>query len=395
MRLLVALGAWLVVAILATRAEAQVSLTGAPIHSGMNHPNNVNQLMISQLDCQQKTTFTFAVKGLAAQKTLSVWATSQGGDCTQSAQRNPGATQTCYEVKAAFIPTAPPSESLVITSDAIVNGNGKGGAGGVMSCVDSTAGDAPRKLVLYFLIDEASGNVTNRSTYDIDFDLRGPQPPSSLAPSTFDESTLLVKFCPPIGTTDVAGYKVFCDASGASGTGSSADDPVCSTTSTTTATTATSTSAGGSGDATSGGGGATAASSSSSVASTSSSGGGVSTCASTKFTSGGSASGLVECASVAGISTVEAKAPGFSVGVLSAVAMAAYDNVGNIGALSSVVCAKPQPVTDFFESYNSAGGKGGNGFYCQAGPGPGSPLGGLAFGLTLAAIVLRRHRGDR
>jgi len=314
-----------------------------------------------------------------------VWASSQGGDCTQSAQRNPGATQTCYEVMAAFIPTAPPSASLVITSDAIVNGNGKGGAGGVMSCVDSTAGDAPRKLVLYFLIDEASGNVTDSTTYNIDFDLRGPQPPSSLAPSTFDESTLLVKFCPPVGTTDVAGYKVFCDASGASGSESSASDPMCSDSNSTTAT---STSAGGGGDT-------TTASASSSIASSSSSGGGVGTCTSAKFTAGASASGIVECASVAGISTIEANAPGFSVGVLGAVALAAYDNVGNVGALSSIACAKTEPVTDFFESYNAAGGKGGNGFYCQAGAGPSSPLGFLAFGLTLAAVALRRTRGER
>jgi hypothetical protein len=116
---------------------------------------------------------------------------------------------------------------------------------------------------------------------------------------------------------------------------------------------------------------------------------------STKFSAGASASGLVECGSIAGISTIEGKAPGFSVGVLGAVALAAYDNVGNVGALSSVVCAKPEPVTDFFESYKEAGGTGGNGFYCQAGTSRPSPLGVLAFSLVLAAVVLRRQRGER
>lgn len=399
-RLFAAFAAWLVVQLTAPLAAAQVSLTGAPIHSGMNHPNNANQLMISRVDCQSKTTFTFAVKGLAAQKTLSVWATSQGGDCTQSAQRNPGATQTCYEVKAAYIPTAPPSDSLVLTSDAIVNGNGEGGAGGVSNCSDTTAGDAPRKLVLFFLIDEASGNVTDKTTYNIDFDLRGPPAPTSLAPSTFDESTLLVKYCTPAGTTDVAGYKIYCDATGASGVASSSADPVCSTTNTTTAattttTTTTGTTSGGGSDATtSGGGGASASSASSSVAS-SSTGGSTDTCTSSAFVAGMDPSGLVECASVPGITSIEAQAPGFDVGVLGAVAIAAYDNVGNVGKLSNIVCATPEEVTDFFEAYKAAGGQAGGGCYCHLGRGEVSSLGLLAFALGLAGLVWRRKRGAR
>jgi hypothetical protein len=383
---------------LSATAAAQVSLNGAPLHSGMNHPNNASPLMVSQADCNAQTTFTFAVTGLAAQKTLSVWASSQGGDCTQQTQRNPGSTQTCYQVLAPFIPNTPPSASVVLTSTAIVGGSGGSGAGGVTGCSDTTAGDAPRKLVLYFLIDEATGNVTDSTKYDIDFDLRGPPPPTNLAPSTFNESSLLVKFCSPPGTTDVAGYKLYCDPSGATGTVSSSTDPNCTlTTTSTTAATTTSTSGAGGSSSTSGVGGSStdAASSSSSVASSSASGGGTSTCTTSAFKSGTTPTGLVECASVNGITAVEAEAPGFTVGKLGAVAIAAFDNVGNVGVLSTIVCGQTEEVTDFFEGYRSAGGTGGNGCYCHAGRGDVSRLGALAFVLGVALMTLRRNRGVR
>jgi len=370
-------------------ATAQVQLNGAPLHSGMNHPNNANPLMISQADCNAQTTFTFAVTGLTVQKTLSVWASSQGGDCTQQTARNPGSTQTCYQVLAPFIPTTPPSASVALTSASVVGGSGGGGAGGVMGCSDSTAGDAPRKLVLFFLIDEASGNVTDSVKYDIDFDLRGPPPPVSLAPSTFNESTLLVKFCTPPGTTDVAGYKIYCDPTNASGSISSSADPVCSDNTsavTTSAATTTSGAGGSSSDA--------AASSSSSVASSTSSGGGA-TCATTSFSAGQKTTGLVECATVNGLTAIEAEADGFTIGKLGAVAIAAFDNVGNVGVLSAVVCGQTEEVTDFFEAYRTAGGTGGNGCYCRAGHGEVSRLGALAFALGVALLGWRRNRGVR
>jgi hypothetical protein len=405
----------LLVALLALCANpatsfAQVALNGAPIHSGANHPNNASLLTVSQADCLQQTTFTFAVTGLTAQKTLSLWASAQGGDCTQSAQRNPGSTQTCYQVKAAYIPTLPPSDSVVVTAAALVNGIAGTGASGVANCIDSTAGDAPRKLVLYFLLDEASGNVTDSVTYDITFDLRGPPAPLNLAPSTFDDTTLLVKFCTPPGTTDVAGYYVYCDASGASGTVSSSANPVCSSTDTTTSTTVSSTAettsassstsgAGGSTASASSGGGTTAVSSSesaSSASSSSSSTGGTSTCTSSKFTAGLVPSGLVECKALSGITSISAEAPGFTVGVLGAVAIAGYDNVGNVGPLSTVVCGQTEAVTDFFEKYREVGGAGGNGCYCTFGRDEASPLGAFAF-LTgvLAVAARRRQRGAK
>lgn len=398
MRVLVALLALFGASMLAGSAAAQVQLNGAPIHSGTNHPNNASPLMISQADCNDPTTFTFAVTGLTAQKTLSVWASSQGGDCTQQSQRNPGSTQTCYEVMPAFIPTEPPSASIALASSAIVGGSGSGGASGVSGCDDSTAGDAPRTLVLYFLIDEASGDVTDSVTYDIDFDLRGPPPPTNLAPSTFDESVLLVKYCSPAGTTDVAGYKLYCDPSGATGDVSSSADPVCTSTSTSATTSTTTTSGAGGSSGTSGVGGSStdaSVSASSSVASSSASGGETSTCTSSAFSAGQAADNLVECATVSGLTAVSAQAPGFTVGTLGAVAIAAFDNVGNLGPLSTVVCGQTEEVTDFFEDYRNSGGTAGDGCYCGVVHGSPSRIGAAAFMLGLALIALRRVRGAR
>jgi hypothetical protein len=65
-----------------------------------------------------------------------------------------------------------------------------------------------------------------------------------------------------------------------------------------------------------------------------------------------------------------------------------------VGVLSSTRCATPVEVTDFFEAYKDAGGKGGGGFFCSVGQGR-TPS-GACLGLLLvatAAQVLRRRAG--
>lgn len=49
------------------------------------------------------------------------------------------------------------------------------------------------------------------------------------------------------------------------------------------------------------------------------------------------------------------------------IAVAGIDAVGNVGTLSMINCAKPQPIDDFYKLYREAGGKAGGG-YCTAGP---------------------------
>jgi hypothetical protein len=78
-------------------------------------------------------------------------------------------------------------------------------------------------------------------------------------------------------------------------------------------------------------------------------------------------------------------------GVNYTVALAARDNFKNRGKLSDTTCNTPQLVTDFFESYREAGGKGGGGF-CSIHAGPSSTLAGALAVAALALVARRRSR---
>lgn len=79
-----------------------------------------------------------------------------------------------------------------------------------------------------------------------------------------------------------------------------------------------------------------------------------------------------------------------------AVAMSAVDQIGNIGVLSGQACGTPANVTDFFELYRAAGGKGGGGL-CALSRVPSRAAAGVvtAAGLLAFAGVLRRARRRR
>jgi hypothetical protein len=92
-------------------------------------------------------------------------------------------------------------------------------------------------------------------------------------------------------------------------------------------------------------------------------------------------------------------ATGLTNGTTYAIGVAAYDNLGNVGVLSPMVCVTPGPIDDFFTLYNEAGGKGGG---CElssgsvdstvVGDGAGVLLAMGALGLT---IVRRRRRASQ
>lgn len=77
-----------------------------------------------------------------------------------------------------------------------------------------------------------------------------------------------------------------------------------------------------------------------------------------------------------------------------AVAIAAIDQFGNVGPLSSVFCETPEPTTDFWENYKNAGGAAGGGI-CSV-DGAGLPVGSITvmsvFGLAALGTLRRRRR---
>lgn len=82
-------------------------------------------------------------------------------------------------------------------------------------------------------------------------------------------------------------------------------------------------------------------------------------------------------------------------GRYNAVAVAAYDLLGNVGKLSVEKCALPTEVQDFYEEYRDRGGKGGGGCSVQSRSRPFSAAGPLLGVLAGAALVLRRRRRAR
>ncbi len=83
-------------------------------------------------------------------------------------------------------------------------------------------------------------------------------------------------------------------------------------------------------------------------------------------------------------------ATGLVDGVAYNVALATTDSYENIGVLSKIVCAVPQPITGFFEAYTDAGGKAGGGF-CSFSPRR-EPLPLIAVLGAAACVLLRRRR---
>lgn len=99
-----------------------------------------------------------------------------------------------------------------------------------------------------------------------------------------------------------------------------------------------------------------------------------------------------KCGEVTGRSADNGVASGLANGTEYAVAVAAVDQVLNVGKLSVNQCATPVNVTDFFELYRLYGGKGGGGL-CSFGPRQQGPMIPLAVGaLVLGARLLRRRR---
>ena len=101
---------------------------------------------------------------------------------------------------------------------------------------------------------------------------------------------------------------------------------------------------------------------------------------------------LVPCGTGNGSTQSEGQAKGLENNQPYAVAVAAYDQVKNVGPLSDLACATPQLVDDFFDRYREAGGEAGGGFCSiQRYGSPWSVL--LLVGAGLGYALRRRRPG--
>ncbi|HSQ62259.1 MAG TPA: hypothetical protein VLM85_03565 [Polyangiaceae bacterium] len=98
-----------------------------------------------------------------------------------------------------------------------------------------------------------------------------------------------------------------------------------------------------------------------------------------------------------GTTNAKASVTGLTNGVSYAIAVAAFDSFQNDGQLSSVVCASPAAIDDFWKKYREEGGTAGGFCALQAVGGPGGmPFGALVMIVAGAAIArYRRRRSGR
>lgn len=327
---------------------------------------------------------------------FEVWGTLTGADCTQLDQRNTGTPDkpvanqgTCFAVAHKGEPTATQS-SFSITVDVATM---VGLKPELAECGTLTDDITPRALKLYFMFT-SGGTIQGQALVwppmDVvsTLDLWGPAPPTDVTVSSGEGSiTVSPDGTKEAGATDVVycakggqilGTEVTEDTSSCScsGVGDGATGSAGSAGTTNTSSSSSSSSSSGSSGA--GGGGGAGGSGGSS--------GNNGECVTTPLVENALPDATwVPCAD--GATTVE----DLENNEVYAIAVAYRDQVGNVGKLSPIVCATPEPVDDFFEVYQQNGGQAGGG-YCSMAPRTlRNTTFGTAFALGAMALVVRRR----
>jgi len=354
----------------AARAQnITVTTTGGGVtRSVAKHTPSSLEYVISKADCLSADKFNFPYTAMNfSGLNVEVWMDDSGSlSCDQSAARDQTATGAhCTQL---FSTTADKSGVITIASSLIAS---KVSTVTMPGCNDSNGSSLARPLTLYFmLVTSGGGNVdaTNFTKWTQgSLDMLGPPAPTNLMGGSADQGITLTYQTQNI--KDTLGYYVYCD-------------PPPGGTATTGATTTTTTSA-------------TTAAATSTVTSTTATGAGgagsSNGCTSNVLVPGQIPSSAYICGKASGPS---ATAVGLVNDTPYAVGVAAYDNVGNVGPLSQLLCATPQQVDDFFTNYRNAGGQAGN---CACST-SGSDFGweaSLFSGVVAYSAALRRARRRR
>lgn len=312
-------------------------------------------LYISYADCVSEDEFLFPVNltnlSTPSQITsIEVWLTEGGtNDCSLYASRA-GLVPVCTLVHQEAAGQQR-STTIRIPSSEVANALTDSG------CDDKGANTVPREVRIYFLAIRSSTvasdvPATDSVVFDkTKVDLLGPTAPTGIKVGIGDDS-LTVSYTPST-EKDTIGYKYFCDdGSGAAAAGSGG-----------------------------GGGGAVGAGGSASSDGS---------CPSSALVPGQ----LPDLSTICGSSRSPSGVAKASNGTLTTVGVSAFDSVGNVGKLSTLVCGTPNPVDDFFTKYREAGGQAGGG-WCSLGAAPPSSLFGLGVAGSALVFFARRRRAAR
>lgn len=383
-----ALIAAITVLAMATAARADTIITPNTTNISRTVPlrtDPVTALWISRADCLANDVLTFPVVATGYQGSLEVWA-SNGASCLPPESRDSTAAQ-CWKVFSGAFTNAIFQVPIRVQDIAAMNKPPEfpQSVGTESSCTPPAGTASAAQPITLFFMDILGDQNEGGSSWETKLDLVGPAPPLAAAAGTSPlgiGNTILIPAWSTTGDIDVAGYNFFCaqvaaaatpvgtfgagvgdagaidaavdDASGATVTCSDAstdggDDgasdaaPACTTPVATPVTSATI------------------------DASPSPSCGAVSA-----FVVGAPpTTSDVQCGSVAGAAATSFTITGLTNFTEYEVAVGSVDAVGNVGPLSTLGCAEPQPVEGFAENYRSAGGTGGGGFCSMGRPAPG------------------------
>jgi hypothetical protein len=341
LRLLVAALAVASATLAASSAQAQVVTPGSPTWSA-KASSDLRLDQINQADClldNATISFDLDITGADSSQVLEVWS---GTGCADKTSRDENTN--CIKVADG---DADSGEVQVLVKDILqdagIEGAGKG-TGTAETCTPDTSASGTTSRVLFFLVLDPGNNMSagTPGQWPFTFDLVAPPPPTDIVAGP-GENALTLNFTES-DEDDLKGYRFYCsdvaNETAAGGTSSTSGDG---------------------------------------------------SCTSSVLIEGNSPLGLKSCGSTRSkLSTSGETDDSLVNGTNYAVAIAAEDNLGNLGVLSAIACGVPQEVTGYFEAYRAAGGQAGGGFCSFAVARRGALPMALALLFGLAAIARRR-----
>lgn len=312
--------------------------------------------------------------------TVQAWASTSGNDCTVLAARQ-NATRTCWRVTPNDIPRFA-IQNIDIRAQDIIGGskttNGEYFAGKPDICGTI---DITKFAVTFMFLKNNGSEVVSSVVYNVDVDTIGPDKLVGLEVTPGD-TRISVKWAAfgsaEGGTTSAQNVNIYYAAAvPRTVTIDASSTPICEDASTDL-------------DA-----GAIADASCQTI----NTGGGTATlaCTAPGFNTGGLPPESTIPKITVGIGSSQGLIEGLENGTSYAVTVAATDPYLNAGKVDDPICATPEVLDDFFETYRNAGGQAGGGL-CTLNPAtwPGEASAGLICATFAAtSIVMRRRRNAR
>lgn len=366
---------------------------------------------INYADCASNVLlhFQLAVTSIPTNGSLQVWAGTD--DCSKNESRTGETTRTCWPVSGALASTQ--NVSVDVQSQHLVSPLGKTAAEkpkafadlpavpSAATCTSSSSGATA--LSLWFMFTDGSNNVLGTPLkWGTSVDVVGPTAPTTVSPTAGDGAVNLA-WAVGDAVSDVSEYVLYClaqttadaavsgdaSADAASDAGTTTADADSSTEAVDSSTEAVDSSTEAIDSSTEDAGVADAGATSSS------------TCvapwapepASPLSAEFATSIARYECGRVGGASR-SSRVSGLSYGTAVAVAVAAVDQVDNMGGIRAGGCATPVRTVTFWDRYEDGGGDAGG---CSFGsPGvPGQSFAVLALVGLAAALRLRLRRKGR